>query len=250
MEPAVEALPDGLLAARQCSRGVLGDLRGQLPRAGQHGVARQHLTHQADLLGALGAHALRPAEEGHPQHLLQRDAPGQAHRFEARDEAHLDVGVEEGGVLGRHDEVAVGDEVEAPAAHHAVHRGDDGLPATIVDGREEVVEGLARLALERFGGFSRRAGGHVGHVHAGAERLLSRTRDDDADHVGIALDGRPGLAQLHGHAHIEAVVHVGSVEGERGDAVGHVVEEGFEVHLSPAPGWRCHTRWDGRRCCG
>ena len=46
------------------------------------------------------------------------------------------MGVEEGRVLRADHDVAVGDEVKPAGGRHAVHRGDDRLPAAVLDSRE------------------------------------------------------------------------------------------------------------------
>jgi hypothetical protein len=47
------------------------------------------------------------------------------------------------------------------------------------------------------------ARGDLGHVEAGAERLVACARDDHADHRGIALDLGPRFAELARHRDVE-----------------------------------------------
>src|SRR5439155_13345538 len=89
--------------------------------------------------------ALAAAEDDHAHDGLEGHAAREADRLDRGDLAGVDVGVEEGRVLGTDDDVRVGDEVEAAAGADAVDGGDDGLPDLGLDGGDlqRVLNGLA-----------------------------------------------------------------------------------------------------------
>ena len=61
--------------------------------------------------------------------------------------------------------------------------------------------------------------GHLAPVDARAERLVAGARDDDRPHGVVLADVRPHRRHLVAHRRVERVVGVGSIEGDRGDAV-------------------------------
>jgi hypothetical protein len=68
------------------------------------------------------------AHETHTYQVSERHSVRQQDGLVHRRHGVRDMRVEEGGALGRNDDVALAEEVEGTAAGHAVHRGDDRLP--------------------------------------------------------------------------------------------------------------------------
>ena len=101
------------------------------PARSRSSGAAADLRDEPDLVGPGGRHALGIAEEGDPQDLAEGHLGQQVQWFVAGGHAVADVGVEEGGVLGRHDDVHLAQHVEGPAAGHAVDGGHHRLPQVV-----------------------------------------------------------------------------------------------------------------------
>ena len=143
------------------------------------------------------------------------------------------MGVEERGVLGTNDQIAVGNEVQSAAHGHSVDRGNDGLPAAVLDGREMKPRALVRVGIALPGV----ARCDVGHVHSRAQGFLPRSGQDDADDFGIGLDVLPEATQFPGHLQRERVMAFWTVQGDRRDAFALLAEQGLEFHgVAPPTG--------------
>src|SRR3546814_4140166 len=69
-------------------------------------------------------------------------------------------------------------------------------------------------------------------IHAGAEGPLARgTQDADVD-VVVAAHPVPDVAELVDHRLVEAVHHVGTVQGDRGDVVDHLEQDRKSTRLN------------------
>jgi len=224
-----------------------GDGPGDPPRPFHEGLLRHHLGDQAQLMGAGGRHALVRAEQGHAQRLAQGELLQEMHRLEARHHAVGDVGVEEGGVLRRDDDVGLPEHVEGAAAGHAVDRSHHRLPHVVllrVDEDAGVVVHEGRPdgpGRDGVGILVRRQvvlGDRLVAVDPGAEGLVARPGQDHDAHVAVPAQTRPQLAQLPLHPEVEGVVLLGAVQGHGGDAVVLLVEKRLEVgvHLPALPG--------------
>jgi hypothetical protein len=146
------------------------------------------------------------------------------------------VRIDEGGVLGRDDELHLAEQVECAAAGYPVDRGDHRLPQVSgglrADPVPRVVEVQRRAAAgadAEFGVAERAA------VHVGAEGAVARAgQHDGADGVVLAQLA-PERVQLPQHPCVEGVVHLGPVQGHPGDAVvaGPVVHGLETPHARP-----------------
>ncbi len=143
----------------------------------------------------------------------------QTDRLERGDDAAVRVRVEERRVARAEDDVGLVDEVLAAAGAHAVHGGDDGLPALVMLRAEaragilvvpDVAVGPPRALLD---------------VDAGAERALAGgAKHDGMDRVRIA-DGRPRLRHLLRHLLVEGVQLLGAIQRDRRDGIVAGLEE-------------------------
>jgi hypothetical protein len=134
------------------------------------------------------------------------------------------VRIEERRVVGADHDVGLVDPVERAAGRHPVHRADQRLPDPVELGGEA----LARI------GAAPRVGPTVDpflDVDTGAERAFAgRPQDDDVD-VVIGLDGVPDRREVVEHGLVEAVHRLRPVQGDRRDVVGHLEQDGLQIHL-------------------
>jgi hypothetical protein len=72
--------------------------------------------------------------------------------------------------------------------------------------------------------------GDVAAVHARAERPVTRRREDDGPNGGVGLDRVPHRREVVLHLRVEAVVDLGTVQRDDGDALVLAVQQGFELH--------------------
>ena len=191
-------------------------------------------------------HPLLAAEQGEPDEVAEGHPARHLEGFEGGGHVEGQVGVEEGGVLRRDDEVDLAQHVEGPAAGDPVDRRDDRLPEVVGLG-PQVVAGV----VEHEGGRARpdphgvvadlgprrralspRAGAvgqGLGAVDAGAEGLVPGPGEDDHPDLVVAPEPAPEVAQFALHGGVEGVEDVGAVERDPGHAVGLLVGECLEV---------------------
>src|SRR5438067_808303 len=236
-------------------RRVVGDLTGELVRRRQQVVGRVHRAHQPGgegLLDVEHAARIRPfcrlADADDPRQEPRRSRLGhQPPTSEHEPEA---------GALRCQSDVHWQRHRCPDADRRTVHRGDHGLRAPEDAQRHQstFVTVLA-VALEQFGVVERPAS--FAEVGAGTEAPPSAGHDDDA-HVVVGVGSIEGVQQLFVHPVRERVESVGTLEGDRQDAVGdlvtdlvvlHAAHPGFSWYrrdrsVSPVPGerWRQTSR--------
>ena len=127
-------------------------------------------------------------------------------------------------------------ELEAAPQGEASDGRDDGL-RTALHLRAKV-EALARFA--EMGGGGRLE--ELADVRPRAESPLARPRDDHRLDRVIGAQAREDLEELGAHGIVHGVEHVGTIEGEGGDAVLRLVAYGLFRHGPPR-----HVRDPSRR---
>jgi hypothetical protein len=139
-------------------------------------------------------------------------------------DAELDLGLAEFRQLAGDAQVARHRQLAPAAEGKAVHCGDDRLPAALEPAEH-------RLALQRAGlAVDRALARDLGNVGTGHERLGPRAGHDHATDVCFVLHPLDRLAQLPDDGGVERVEFVGAVNGDAGDAVGEIEEQGGEGH--------------------
>ena len=145
----------------------------------------------------------------------------------ARDDAELDLGLAELGVVRGDDHVGLHRELAAAAEREARHRRHHGLPRTrdrILVGAEVVEEGID-IRLVR----------HLLDVGAGGKRLL-RAGDQDAADVGVGVERVDRRVELGDQRRVERVQRLRPVQADDADAAFGLDDDGFGAH------GRCPTR--------
>ena len=223
-QPVLERSPQRPLGRAQRGRRVAGNLLGQLLGGFVQPFRRvDDLAHQAELIGACGAHPLVPAGQRHPQHRLGRHLAHQRDRLHRAGLADRDVRVGEGCVGGGQHDVRVGDEVQPAARAHPVHSRDHrNVEAQLPRGEAEV-EPLHRLPVALH---AQAVGGQFDHVHAGLERGAAAGVDDHPD-PRVAGQLGPGLAELGAHDAVHRVALGGAVEEQPADVAAPFDFHGF-----------------------
>ena len=131
-------------------------------------------------------------------------------------------------LLGGDGNVARGDEAVAATGDMALHTSDERFG--VVEHRDEHVDEAARAA----GGEAAAGRGHRAcKVRTGAEGRAASGEHHDT-HVGV-LGCRTQVLKQEGHRlGVEPVLGVGTIEGDRRDAVGHRAGDG-SAHFLPMP---------------
>jgi 2-(1,2-epoxy-1,2-dihydrophenyl)acetyl-CoA isomerase len=201
-----------------------GDGGGRLLRGGVQAVSGDDLLDEADLVRPPGAHPLGGAEQRHAHDLADRHPLEHHHGLEHRGKAVGRVRVEEGGVLGRDDELNLTEQVEGATAGHPVDRGDHRLPQLARGLRRQQVDRIVRVHrgpadLPEVGIPARFTDRRIGAVEPGAERLVpGASENHDPDVVVFAQLPPAGVNLMH-HLPVKGVEHLGPVERDPGDAV-------------------------------
>ena len=200
---------------------VVGDdVGGQGPAEGEELVVAHDVVDQAPrqrLLGvdvvAGGAHLPGPANaDGLGQHDGQ---PPAGH------DPDPGVGVGEPGLVGGDEEVTAQGHFQPTGHGDAVHGADEGLGV----GRERALPGLDH-GPDGVVGVALATSGGLLEVDAGAERRVGPGEDDHVDPVvGLGLEEVAG--QQAEDLGVQGVAGLGPVDGDRGDPVGHGVEDGI-----------------------
>ena len=182
--------------------------------------------------GLLGVQVVAVEDELHGDGVgeLAVEAVGGA---EGGEDAAPDFGQAEEGLRGGDAEVGDGEEGEAGAEAIAVDSGDDGLPDA-----DAVVEAAATAGLEDVGHAAAGVAGLAGarlvgdgllEVGAGAEGFAAGAGDDGDPDVWVVADFMPGLGEGVAGFRVDRVHGFGTVEGDGGDAVLQVEEDGIGV---------------------
>jgi 6,7-dimethyl-8-ribityllumazine synthase len=210
VEGLVCAALDGFQHAFERERGHGGDGRGE-DLGTNHQVGGGD-----DFFGEAEAQSFGGGDDFGGEHELERgaaaDEAGEALRAAvAGDEAELELGQAEAGLVAGEAEGAGEGELAAAAEGDAVDAGDDWLAAAF-DLGEDLLAALGDAA----------AGGGVGvdeaaDVGPGGEGAVAGSGEqDDVDGVVRGEDGEDAL-ELVEHGGVEGVEHVGAVEGDGGD---------------------------------
>jgi hypothetical protein len=199
--------------------GHRGELGGQRVDAGGKGVVGHRLPDQAPLGGLLGGQLVGQQRQAHrPGHAdalgQEPGAAGVGHQ------ADLAEGLQEGGRLAGHHQVAGQRHAGAGAGGDAVD-GGDGRHAQVLQAQDQrLVVGFDHVAdVRHLAAHGLHVG--VGQILAGAEGAAGAGEHQHADGL-VGLDGVEGGAQLGVHLAGEAVELVRAVEREAGDAVGNL----------------------------
>ena len=207
-QPRLEGAVDRLLGRQHRRQRHIGDGVGDLHRLVHQARQRHHARHQTGALGLGGVH--HAAGEDHVHRLGLADRAGEALRAaDAGDDAELDLGLAEFGVVGGDDDVALHGELAAAAEREARDRRHDRLARArgAVPGAGEIAE----IGLDE---------GLVGHlldVGAGGEGLLV-AGDQQAADVLVGLVGVDGLGELGLERDVERVELLRTVEPDDADA--------------------------------
>ena len=150
-----------------------------------------------------------------------------------RDDASLDEHLDELGVLGHDDQVARQHELGATAGGRAVDRGDDRLLA-VEDARDQALPaaadhpgGVAHGAVGRALGLLGAGLLRAGQVGAGAEVPLAGAGQHHDTDAQVGRGPVEAVRELVAHVGGERVAAAGVVDGDAGDAVGHLVADQF-----------------------
>ena len=174
------------------------------------------------------------------RHALAHQARQPLRPAVAGDEAELDLGLAELGVLAGQAHGAGQRQLAASAEREAVDAGDDRL-AQVLDGIDDGLPAVGVLL-----GRDRRLLRQLADVGAGDESLLARSGEDDHAHLGVVFGGGEGLAQLVHGGHAQGVEHLGPVDGDIGDVVFRfemeILEVGHKVVLRVADVIRVPSR--------
>ena len=176
-------------------------------------------------MGCCRRHALVVAEERHAKHLTERHVLQHLHRLVDRRHAVGDMRIEEGGVIGSDDDVALGEHVERSAARHAVDRTDHRFPE-VARFRPEIVTRIVVHEVVRRA-VQTRVTRHVGElglvsIDADTERRVAGGGEHDCVDPIVAAERPPRGLQLLLHGGAEGVVGLGSIERDDGDLGGLV----------------------------
>ena len=198
------------------SDGIAAIGGGQLPGAGQQGVVRHHLDHEAPVACRLGIDEV--AGEAHPAGPVDPDELGQADGQAATGhDPDAGMGVGEARPFRRDEEVAGQGQLQ-PAGHgRSVDGADDRRPV-----RHQHAEVRDRVAhavpLDRP-----LLGRQRLQVDAGAERGVG-PRQHHAAHVLASVEVGDGGVELALQLGRQRVARLGAVQGDRGHPVVHLDE--------------------------
>ncbi len=166
---------------------------------------------ESHLLGAPGGDPLGGAHQHHPRELPGGHARRHQHRLVRADHAVGGVRVEE--LRGRvgDEEVALREQIEGPAAGHAVHGGDDRFPQVVglgPDAQERIVLHVGRVRLRH----------HGVPVDPRAEGPRPGAGEHEGTHGVVEPERPPGVAEFACRPQVEGIEPVGPVKGDDGDA--------------------------------
>jgi len=160
-------------------------------------------------------------------HLLGDRAPDDARQplgaAEAGDQSKAHLGLPEGRVLGREDEVARHRQLTPAAEREPVHGGDHRLWDRLDVGRQalpEAREVLRLLLIHRL---------HLGDVGARDERAVTGAGEDHHARFAVVPELEEGPMQFRKRLTIQRVAHLRPIDRQRDDEVLALVEEVLEV---------------------
>ncbi len=211
-----------------------GDGFGQGAGAGQEFGGGDELVDQTETEGFGGVDKLRrehDAEGG-----AAADEPGKTlGSAVAGDEAELDLGEAETGLVAGDAEGAGESEFAAATEGDAVDGGDDGLAGALEVGFDEGEDLVTALGVGTAGdgvGF-----GQGADVGAGGEGAIAGAGEQNDANGGVGGKGGEEVLKLVEHGAIERVENLGAVEGDGGDgAVEGAVERGEGLGIDH---WGC-----------
>ncbi|MCY1441367.1 hypothetical protein D9M71_576800 [compost metagenome] len=191
----------------------------------------EHPRHQPGALGLAGRH--HASGQAHLHGLGPADGTGQAlGAADPRQHAEGDFRQAETGVVGGVYEVAHQRQLAAAAQRVAGDRGDDRLAPrgdAVGLGEVVVVVDLRKLLVRQF--LDVRAGGEG----------LARTGEDDAADLRIGLQAVEHLVEFADQLRVERIQRLGAVQGDQGDALLDLEQQGFVAHVH-SPRLRAITR--------
>src|SRR5262249_25710124 len=132
---------------------------------------------------------------------------GEADVLNGTNHADVDVGVYQFDVVGGHNDVGVGDEMQPAAGHRAVQRADHGLPHVMVERRPRDL--LARRSHPRRRSAS---GGCLADINTRAEVPVTRPGNDDGAHCWVVANVGPYLSHHRAHGPRQRVARLRPVE--------------------------------------
>ena len=224
------AEPDRSQSGLHCQGGLRGYGFGQPLCLFQQLLGWHHIAQHADLMRSLGAHAFVVAQQPDAHDLAERHFLEHLDGFIDCAHAVGHMRVEEGGVLGRYQDVAFAEQIESPAAGHAVHSGYHRLPEVALL-RAEVVARVVEHV--RVGGVEHvlLVFAEVGHgflsVDSCAEGFVARAGEHHSVDFVLCSQRPPDISQLCLHLLVEGVVDLGAVQGDPRHRSLLFVDDGF-----------------------
>ncbi|MPL85440.1 hypothetical protein SDC9_31408 [bioreactor metagenome] len=214
---------DAFLHHHRAHQRFLGDLVRRGHRVGQQLGQRHDAADKARAFRLGRIH--EAAGQMHVHRLRLADEAGQPLRAaHAGDDAEVDLGLAELGVLGGDDEIAHHRQLAAAAERIARHRRDHrlaGFQDAVGLGAEEVLGEHVDEALLR----------HLLDIGTGRERLL-RAGDDDAAHLVVLVRRGERIGQLAQQGRVQRVQGFGTVQPDQGDIVFDLDDQGLVGHVA------------------
>jgi hypothetical protein len=213
---------DGFETGGDGERGLGGDGLGELPASGEEVFGRYDFIDEANAerLGGIDDLAGDEEFEGGGG----ADDAGEALRTSiAGEQAELDFGLAEAGLVTGDAEVTGEGELAASTKSEAIDESDDGFAA----GLDEVKDGLSTE------GFLFPCGAVQGDefvdVGSGGEGFVSCSGDKDDANGRVVGEGVEGGFEFVEDLRVQSVEDLWSVESDGGDVAGDLAEKGFKA---------------------